>query len=60
MEPLPISQNANVLICPKCKVGSLKERVPRSKFVKTFLFFIPLKRYRCYKCNKKPYVLKKG
>jgi len=57
MEPLHVSQNIDVLICPKCKVGNLKERVPRSKFVKTFLFFIPLKRYRCYKCNKKPYVL---
>lgn len=60
MEMLNQPKDNTILICPKCKDGKLQERVPRSKFVKTFLFFIPLKRYKCYKCYKKPYVLKRN
>lgn len=42
--------------CPKCK-KRMEDRVARSTFVKTFLFWIPLKRYKCYSCNRKRYVL---
>lgn len=44
-------------ICPKCKKGSLTERVRRPILVKILLGWLPLKRYRCYQCYKKTYVL---
>jgi len=34
----------------------MEDRVPRGWFVKSFLFFLPLKRYRCYTCRTKRYV----
>ena len=43
--------------CPYCHSGPLHERVPRSWIVKNLLFFLPLKRYKCYRCGKKPYIL---
>jgi hypothetical protein len=46
----------NIRYCPKCKTGTLYERVPRAWWVKAFLFFLPLKRYKCYKCGRKPYL----
>lgn len=42
--------------CPRCKTGVLYERVPRPWWVKTFLFFLPLKRFKCYRCNRKSYI----
>lgn len=42
-------------ICPKCKKGVLDTRVPRSRLVKIFAFWLPLKRYKCYYCSKKSY-----
>jgi hypothetical protein len=45
-------------ICTKCK-KPLYERVSRGNFVKTFLFWLPIKRYRCFICNRKRYVLGK-
>lgn len=60
METLNIPKERVIPTCPKCKEGKLQERIPRSKFVKTFLFFIPLKRYKCYKCYKRPYILKRN
>ncbi len=44
-------------ICPKCKKGHLDERVPRGTLVKTLLFWLPVRRYRCYNCYKKTYIL---
>lgn len=43
--------------CPRCKKGRLYDRVPRAYFVKIFLFFLPLRRYKCYYCGKRPYIL---
>jgi hypothetical protein len=43
-------------LCPKCKT-ELDNRVPRGFFVKHLLFFLPMKRYICYKCQRKRYVL---
>ena len=42
--------------CPKCKKGRLHARVPRGFLVKTLLFWLPIKRYRCESCDKKSYV----
>ena len=46
--------------CPKCKVGHLDERVHRSLPVRLFLFWLPIRRYICYRCGKKSYVLYRG
>ena len=37
--------------CPKCSKGELDIRVKRGRFVKTFLFFLDLKRYKCSTCG---------
>jgi len=41
--------------CPRCQ-SELDARVHRSFFVKHFLFWLPLRRYACYKCNRKVYI----
>jgi hypothetical protein len=45
--------------CPKCKHGVLEDRVPRGFFVKYVLGFLPFRRYVCYNCLKKSYILHK-
>jgi hypothetical protein len=42
--------------CRKCNGGKLDSRVKRGVLVKTFLFWLPIKRYRCDFCKKKSYV----
>jgi len=42
--------------CPKCGQGFLNSRVKRPAAVKDFLFWLPLKRYKCNKCAKKTYM----
>ncbi len=51
------AQGKRLPMCPKCK-APLDDRVPRGAFVKTIFFFLPLKRYICYKCQRKRYVLR--
>lgn len=41
------------LHCRGCK--SSISRIKRGRFVKVVLFFLPLKRYVCYKCYRKTY-----
>ncbi|MEN0052757.1 MAG: hypothetical protein AAGC65_03775 [Mucilaginibacter sp.] len=41
-------------LCKRCHKASLS-RIHRSPFVKMFLFFLPLKRYICYRCHRKTY-----
>jgi len=53
MDELPPHQ---VKLCPLCKRGHLQDRVPRAQWVKTFFFFLPLKRFKCYACYKRPYI----
>jgi len=38
-------------LCP-CKKAhwSDLERIRRGRFVKTFFFWLPIKKYKCYKC----------
>lgn len=43
--------------CPRCKTAHTLERVHRPYWVKTLLFFLPLKRYACYRCKRKFYLL---
>ncbi|MBB6109928.1 hypothetical protein SAMN05421821_105350 [Mucilaginibacter lappiensis] len=50
------SKGKKLPLCPKCK-AQLDDRVPRGFFVKTILFFLPLKRYICYRCQRKTYIL---
>lgn len=45
--------------CPHCKDGQLDTRVRRNPLVKTFLFFLELKRYSCSSCMRKVYILEK-
>lgn len=45
-------------VCSKCK-KRLDGRVPRGRLVKMFLFWLPLKRYKCIACNRKLYILGK-
>jgi len=42
--------------CTKCERGELDTRVHRSFFVKSLLFWLPIKRYRCSLCWSKSYV----
>lgn len=41
--------------CPKCK-SELDYRVHRSVLVKVLFFWLPLRRYLCYHCNRKYHV----
>lgn len=50
-------QDQVLKICPKSKVGTLSDRVPRAWWVKNLLFFLPIKRYKCYHCGRKPYIM---
>ena len=50
-----IKSDKKVYNCPKCK-SELDTRVPRSFFVKNFLFWLPLRRYTCYNCKRKFHV----
>lgn len=43
--------------CPKCGEGSLHTRVRRHHLVKMFLFWLPLKRYKCDMCYEKTYIM---
>ncbi len=43
--------------CPKCKTEN-NFRIRRSYFVKTFLFWLPIRRYACYSCKNKYYVFR--
>jgi len=42
--------------CPKCKKGTLDSRKSRGFLVKTLLFWLPIKRYKCGMCGKKTYI----
>jgi hypothetical protein len=46
------------LVCRKCK-QPYSYRVGRGWLVKTLLFFLPLRRYFCARCDRKRYVLSK-
>ncbi|PWK78948.1 hypothetical protein LX99_01402 [Mucilaginibacter oryzae] len=52
VSPSP-EQKINSVVCRKCK-GELR-RIPRSGFVKFFLFGMPFKKYMCFKCARKTY-----
>ena len=43
--------------CPKCGEGSLHTRVRKHHLAKVFLFWLPLKRYKCDMCYEKSYII---
>jgi len=43
--------------CPKCKNGVLADRVRRGPIARYLFFWLNLKRYKCYRCGKKSYIL---
>jgi len=54
------SQHSPVLgqLCPCGKTSRAEvERIPRSFLIKTFLFWLPLRRYKCHKCRRKRLVI---
>ncbi len=46
--------------CPYCKQGELDSRIRRGPLVKSFLFWLDLKRYACGSCGRKVYMVGKG
>ena len=42
--------------CPRCKAITVN-RTPRPFSVRLLLFWLPLKRYSCYRCSRKFYLL---
>ena len=59
---LGIDENAEsevkkIYYCKKCK-HEFDERLHRSLFVKTFLFWLPLRKYACYYCKRNYYVFR--
>jgi len=46
---------AKLPLCPKCKI-ELGRRVRRGIVLKKFFSWLPVKRYFCYKCQKKHYI----
>lgn len=45
----------------KCPCGKTSRsdlaRIPRTAFMKLFLFWLPLKRYQCYACMRKKWIM---
>jgi Fe-S-cluster-containing hydrogenase component 2 len=44
------------VVCPSCN-HSYCERIPRTKIVKALSFWLDVRRYKCYGCWRKFYVL---
>ncbi|MDB5287495.1 MAG: hypothetical protein JWR05_2444 [Mucilaginibacter sp.] len=49
------SEHRYIALCSKCKTG-LEDRMRRGFFVKNFLFWLPIRKYICYKCKRGQYV----
>ncbi|WP_419788530.1 hypothetical protein [Mucilaginibacter sp. SP1R1] len=43
----------HALHCRRC--GNKISRISRDRLVKLFLFWLPLKKYVCYRCHRKSY-----
>jgi hypothetical protein len=56
----PPQPPATGLLCPCGKAGRNElERISRGAVVKTFFFWLPIKRYKCYKCKRKKWILER-
>jgi hypothetical protein len=54
----PIKSIQNVLMCPCGQTERANlERIRRTAFMKVFLFWLPLKRYKCYKCQQNKWIM---
>lgn len=51
--------NRDQSICPRCRADTHADRVPRSWWIKLLFGWLPLKRYMCYKCKRKYYIITK-
>ncbi len=52
--PLNNPKNNEAANFPSCRKCNTKlDRIPRGLIVKGVLFWLPVKRYICFKCNKK-------
>lgn len=50
-----------VLLCPRKRTNrSDLKRISRGPLVKTILFWLPLKKYKCYKCMSTKWVWEKS
>jgi hypothetical protein len=49
------SPHGHVALCYRCKTG-LEDRVRRGSLVKCFLFWLPIRKYICYRCKRGRYV----
>jgi len=50
--------SAKVRLCACRKAnGSVMERIPKGSLVRTLFFWLPLKKYRCFKCMRNRWVL---
>jgi hypothetical protein len=47
-------QKKTSVVCFKCK-SALDSRAHRGWFVKTFLFWLPIRKFKCYKCKRTQY-----
>jgi hypothetical protein len=55
---VPKQPSGAELLCPCGKASRSEiERIPRGFFIKTFVFWLLLKKYKCYKCTRKKWVI---
>ncbi|HVW98591.1 MAG TPA: hypothetical protein VHA56_21670 [Mucilaginibacter sp.] len=52
----PVKAARRTYRCPKCN-SELTDRAHRSLLVKTFLFWMPVKRFYCHACKRRPYIM---
>jgi len=52
----PNKEKKKYPVCPRCKT-EMDSRVSRGMLVKSLLFFLPLKRYKCFGCGRKTYAM---
>nr|WP_068888302.1 hypothetical protein [Pedobacter panaciterrae] len=55
-----LNTNKTYKKCPYCKHGDLDSRIRRGTLVKSFLFWLDLKRYACGSCGRKVYMVGKN
>lgn len=56
---LTADSQLEIIHCPRCKEQISIERVSRGAVVRSVLFFLPLRAYKCQRCRRKFYRLKR-
>ncbi len=58
MTATPVTSTNPKKLCPCGRSErSNMERVPRTAFMKTVLFWLPIKRYKCYTCKRNKWII---